>query len=127
MPLPQNFNHRFLEHARNFCGSDDTVLWKTVEYALKAPGKRIRPVFVQEVSERVNLPKPVMEHLAFSIELVHLFLARVQFREICCRSLFGRRRGRFKSSLFGDFGSFASSCTKLTLRHWASSSLLKIG
>ena len=48
-------------------------LEKALKYALQSPGKRLRPRFVNEVSQLVGLDSRSAELLAYAVESVHLF------------------------------------------------------
>ncbi len=70
--MPTSFDQRLIIHSRRFT-QEGTQMRAAIEYALSAPGKRLRPKFVQEVAQKVGLNEAVTDYLAYSIEMVHQF------------------------------------------------------
>jgi geranylgeranyl pyrophosphate synthase len=74
--IPKNhaekFNERFLSHFRAQFPSS-TILIQAIEYSMQAPGKRLRPRFVEESARQVSLDSRATELCAFALEMVHLF------------------------------------------------------
>ncbi len=66
------FNQGLLAHLAQF-QSDSGQLNSAIRYALDAPGKRLRPLFVSEASSLAGLPDQASKLLGYAIEMVHVF------------------------------------------------------
>ena len=122
MPISTRFNERFLEAAQNHFASPDSVHWKAVEYALKSPGKRLRPTFVEEVSQQIHLPRLVVEPLSYAIELVHLF--SLIHDDLPCMDNDDFRRGLPTThKVFGEAQALLAGDTMLSLAYEIFSSI----
>jgi geranylgeranyl diphosphate synthase type II len=67
-----SFDQKLCEHVSALLPSG-SKLRDAVEYALRSPGKRLRPTFVIESGKKAQLDARSTELLSYAIELVHIF------------------------------------------------------
>lgn len=69
---PSQFNSGFFAHFDSF-QSNSKRLHEAIAYAIEQPGKRLRPLFVEEASRLVLLPEKASKLLGYALEMIHLF------------------------------------------------------
>ena len=76
MAIASNFTEKFNERLLSYFRTQyplSTILIQAIEYSFLAPGKRLRPRFVEESARQVALNPRATEFCADAIEMVHLF------------------------------------------------------